>query len=249
MTFTTVVKLLDQYDITELWPWLFVKAAVLPAEQTTLCLDQALEHCCALIGETSSGHSDGLTALDSWADLIQRTYRLLENRNALDTDDSVIRLLQIVEGACLAFPQLKILFTEPVRFQRVTLWITSSNEAIALQALQTLNSLVVGFPPNLRLFERDDVLFPLHRLLFSPRQRPSLRMKCIESLCLYLLPEPPSDPVLMTGTNLHPWVLKYHSAPTKLSPEKHAILAKVFGTRFVQKLSQSLVGGSALASE
>ncbi|KAJ1979899.1 hypothetical protein H4R35_001338 [Dimargaris xerosporica] len=229
MVLATVVELLDQ--------------------QATSYLEQALGHCRTLIGATSGGPTGDQAALDNWADLVQRTYRLLEARNALDTDNGIVRLLQIIEGACLAFPQLKILFTESTRFQRLTQWVTNSNEAIALQALQTLNSLVVGFPPNLRLFERDDVLFPLHRLLFSPRQRPSLRMKCIESLCLYLLPEPPHHPALMTDTSPHPWVQTYRLAPSKSSTEKHAILAKVFGTRFVQKLSQSLVGGTALASK
>ncbi|KAJ1986493.1 hypothetical protein H4R33_003330 [Dimargaris cristalligena] len=137
-----------------------------------------------------------------------------------------------------------LVYADPTKFETLKSLLFHDNKLIVIQTIQSINSLTVGFPPTLRTLEKCRCLFAIHRLLLSPNHSNVIRMKCIEALCLYLLPEPECQP--LHDSSLFTPVVKTDLSQTRslTQDEKYNILVDIFGPRFVRHLNQSLITDS-----
>ncbi|TGJ79202.1 hypothetical protein E0Z10_g9561 [Xylaria hypoxylon] len=147
--------------------------------------------------------------------LVNTLDRLLAKGGDGSNDLLILKALDLIQGAMLLHPPSKALFSREM-YMNLLLDLIEPDFCPAIQSatLLTLVTALIDTPQNTRTFESLDGLLAVTSLFRSRGTSRDVKLKLIEFLYFYLMPETPSIPSAAPRDSL-PGLL--HRSPSKLA--------------------------------
>ena len=122
--------------------------------------------------------------------LIATLERLLGMPGSSDNDIVILSALELLQGMLLLHPPSRSLFSREIYLNILLDLLDSANPpALQSQALMVLMSVMLECPRNARTFEEMDGLLTVASLLKSRGTAKDVRVRAMEFLSFYLMPE------------------------------------------------------------
>lgn len=128
--------------------------------------------------------------------LISTLECLMGMGNPSETDLLILAALDLLQGVLLLHAPSKCLFSREITMNLLLDLLDSSNPPkIQSQTLLVLVSALLGCPRNTRTFEAIDGLLTVTSLFKSRSTTKEVKMRALEFLYFYLMPEAPLEPI------------------------------------------------------
>ena len=164
------------------------------------------------------GHATDLQLYTVASRLISALERLLGMGNPTQTDLIILSTLELLQGLLLLHPPSKHLFRREIHMNLLLDLLDDANPPrIQSLALLVIVTALVGCPPNTRVFEATDGLLTVTTLFKSKSVTKEVRMRALEFLYFYLMPEETPH----RGSSSAPNTTSSHQTPMNL----HAIFS------------------------
>lgn len=127
----------------------------------------------------------------------------LLGRGSNDTNDLlIVSALDLIQGALLLHPPSRALFAREIYMNLLLDLLEPANRpAIQSATLLTLVTALLDSPDNTRTFEELDGLLTVTSLFKLRATSREVKLKLVEFLYFYLMPETPSTPVVVSAPN------------------------------------------------
>ncbi|KAI1502903.1 cell division protein Cdc14 [Biscogniauxia marginata] len=149
--------------------------------------------------------------------LVNTLDRLVAKGGDGSFDLLILSALDLIQGAMLLHPPSKALFSREM-YMNLLLDLLEPDFCPAIQSatLLTLVTALIDAPQNTRAFENLDGLLAVTSLFRSRGASRDVKLKLVEFLYFYLMPETPTIPSVSSASASVPDLLQHHRSPSKL---------------------------------
>ncbi|KAI8829193.1 cell division control protein 14, SIN component-domain-containing protein [Chytriomyces cf. hyalinus JEL632] len=167
--------------------------------------------------------------------LVGRLSKILRNSKYLNANE-ITQILALIEGICLLHYASKTLFRDAEHMKSLLGLLHHSNKRVVIASMDCVEAVLVDSAASHRSFESMDGVSQVCRFIaMGASVHHSIRIKCVELLSLYIMPETEcpdlqTDPCKLQSQSLH-----YSASKSKLDR-----VSKLMGNAFLTKLLESL---------
>ncbi|KAJ3402513.1 hypothetical protein HDU80_005020 [Chytriomyces hyalinus] len=150
--------------------------------------------------------------------------------------DEITQILALIEGICLLHYASKNLFQEAENIKSLLGMLHHSNKRVVIAAMDCIEAVLVDSAASHRSFESMDGVLHVCRFIgMGASVHHSIRIKCVELLSLYIMPETEYPDLLKESCKLQTQSPHYSAWESKLDR-----VSKLMGMPFLVKLLESL---------
>ncbi|KAJ3245886.1 hypothetical protein HDU77_009191, partial [Chytriomyces hyalinus] len=167
--------------------------------------------------------------------LAGRVSRILRHSKHLSANE-ITQILALIEGICLLHYTSKNLFQEAENMKSLLGMLHHSNKRVVIATMDCIEAVLVDSAASHRSFESMDGLLHVCRFIgMGASVHHSIRIKCVELLSLYIMPETEYPDLLTESCKLSTQSPHYSAWESKLDR-----VSKLMGNAFLVKLLESL---------
>ncbi|KAJ3246882.1 hypothetical protein HDU78_005983 [Chytriomyces hyalinus] len=150
--------------------------------------------------------------------------------------DEITQILALIEGICLLHYPSKNLFQEAENMKSLLGMLHHLNKRVVIASMDCIEAVLVDSAASHRSFESMDGLLHVCRFIgMGASVHHSIRIKCVELLSLYIMPETEYPDLLTESCKLSTQSPHYSAWESKLDR-----VSKLMGNAFLVKLLESL---------